>query len=115
MYTTFTQTPEGLRIELTSEAKEEMDYLLERKDQIPYGAFWWELNEGQFCNGYSEVRPEDIGALTDGPIIADGFVGVNTTKEEFDNTKFWWFSDYMIRDEVEELLTKGFVVFPPAE
>lgn len=115
MYTEFEQTNTGLIIRLNDRGREELADLKELHKEKGPVAIWWDLNEGMFCNGYNDIRPELIGALTDAPIISDGTIDEETTKEEFENTKFWWFPNYMVQDEVEELLTKGEVFFPLAD
>lgn len=115
MYTTFEQTKDGLLIKLNERGYDELEELKALHEEKGPIAMWWEINESMFCNGYSNVRPEQIGALTEAPIIADGIIDEETTQNELDNTKFWWFPDYMVRDEVLELLTKGEVFFPLIE
>jgi len=115
MYTTFEQKENGLLIKLNERGHEEIEDLKAlHKEKGPL-AIWSELNESSFCNGYSEVLPEVIGALTSAPIISDSIIDKETTQEEQDNAKIWWFPDYMVRDEVEELLTKGEVFFTLAQ
>jgi hypothetical protein len=113
--THFTETKEGLRIELntTPSAQEDIQEVRENLESGKWGYHdaFWELCESPLCNGYSMVRPELIGALTDAPIISDGIFDEETTKEEANNSKIWWFPDYMVRDELRELLDKGFVIF----
>ena len=56
------------------------------------------IHEALFCDtGFSFTLPEDVGALTDSPIISDG-------------TEVWWFPDYMIIDPWK-LLRQGRVEF----
>lgn len=59
------------------------------------------------------VRPEQIGALTDAPIFADGI------EHDPDGTlgavgNVWWFPDYQVLDPLEVLLEKGSVRFAPS-
>jgi len=51
----------------------------------------WELMEDFFTNGWEEVRPEDVGALTDGELFADP------------NGNVYWHERYQIEDMVDEL------------
>lgn len=112
MYTDFEVLPNGnLKISLNKNGKDDLIELKEKHEKIGTLQIWWELNEGMFTNGYSEIQPEQIGALTSAPIISDGFIDEETTKEEFKQTKFWWFPNYMVIDEVAELFEKGFVIF----
>lgn len=114
--TSFIKTTEGLRIELndTPSAKEDIQEVREKFEsgEWTYEQAWWELCESPLCNGYNEVKPETIAALTSAPIIADSIIDEETTQEDFERTNIWAFMDYMVRDELRELLDKGFVVFP---
>lgn len=115
MYTDFEELENGnLKITLNKRGKEELAELKERFEKIGY-AIWWELNEGKFCNGYTEVKPEDIGALTSSPLIANGIIDEETTQEELDNTKVWFFPNYQVISEIEELFEKGEVIFVNAD
>ena len=49
------------------------------------------------------VKPEDVGALTDSPIIRAG------------NNDVWWFPNYQITDPWQELKDRGRVFFDPEE
>jgi hypothetical protein len=52
----------------------------------------WELMEDFFTNGWEMVNPEDIGALTDGEIMAD------------QDGNVYWHERYQIEDMVEMLM-----------
>jgi hypothetical protein len=53
--------------------------------------------------GLSTVFPEDIGALTDAPIV--------TLDDPLHPETVYWYPDYQIRDWREELASKGWVLF----
>lgn len=77
-------------------------------------AMWAELLESHSCNGsYALVAPEDIGALTDSPIIAESVTyeddGMATVEGQV-----WWFPDYAVRNELQELRDGQTVVFVKA-
>jgi hypothetical protein len=59
--------------------------------------------------GYSDVRPEWIGALTDAPIIGED-VDYETDPPKVEG-RVWWFPDYQIRNEIQELIDDGEVTF----
>ncbi len=82
------------------------------------------------CNSdYSWIRPEEIGALTDAPILGirteerplkegedpHGFMhqtgsdGVNTFVEDVE--RVWWYPNYCLRSPQEDLRDEGRVVF----
>lgn len=59
--------------------------------------------------GYKQIQPEDIGALTSAPIVTKA-------NEKRDNPSvIWVFNDYMIKDEIEELIEHGYVIFNKEE
>lgn len=71
------------------------------------------------------IPPEDIGALTDAPILSDDWIliewwrgasddGAHEHDERIRNAKVWWFPDYAIRDPWEELKNIGYVIFESA-
>lgn len=63
------------------------------------------------------ISPEEIGALTDAPILCDcdGLDYPDTGEREIrDDASIYWFPDYMIRDPWGELAARGRVVFAKA-
>ena len=66
------------------------------------------------CNGWEFIRPEEIGALTSAPILSDD-AKRNDQGELTDVGNVYWFSDYAVTCEIEELLAKGQVAFPKAD
>jgi hypothetical protein len=105
----------NLRIELdnTEDAREELEALMDKHtDEI----VWDELLEPYYVNGsYSMVNPITIGALTSSPIIASEPAMYEDDGDSLPtlhpDAKTWWFPDYMVRSELQELLDKGFVIF----
>lgn len=65
--------------------------------------------EGMICNGWTYVNPEEIGALTDAPIISNDFKYNN----EDDDTKTYFsvcaYMDYQVRSFADDLLENGIV------
>jgi len=66
------------------------------------------------------IRPENIGALTDAPILTDdadysdeAMLAGGPVPAEGANV--WWFPDYAVCDPWEELKNRGRVVFTKAE
>ena len=75
---------------------------------------WCDLLEQYSTNGsYNLVDPENIGALTDAPIIADISPEINDNGEitYYEDTKFFWFPEYETIDEMEKLLNNETVIF----
>lgn len=68
--------------------------------------------EQLWTNGYNMIAPEDIGALTDAPIIGkDPKQGEEDKLIWDENSKDWWFPQYETVDPLEELKTKDEVIF----
>lgn len=67
--------------------------------------------------GWEMVRPEELGALTDSPIIArsEDLIRDTDTNELIgiadSATGIWWFPDYQVQDPWEALARDGEVVF----
>jgi hypothetical protein len=59
------------------------------------------------------IRPEDVGALTDSPIIAEGVeYDPGGTIGRVGNV--WWFPNYQVTDPAEVLVETGEVIFTAA-
>jgi hypothetical protein len=105
----FEEKDDQLIITLTDEGREELENL----KKLPIMDALYELFEYYTCNGWTWVKPEEIGALTDSPIISNDFEYIDNDKQ-FDDTKkyysVYWFPDYMIKSEIEEL-EKGELIF----
>jgi hypothetical protein len=105
----FTKLSNGdLRISLLPEGREEAVEI--SKTNKSTNAKFTEIIMHQICNGWDVLRPEEVGALTDSLILSDD--------SEFDDEgevitigNVWWFPNYQILDEVEELLKNGYVDF----
>ena len=71
-----------------------------------------EVAESIVGNGLEFVAPEHIGALTDAPIIAEGFGFTDEGEPELsEGAKVWWFPDYQVRDPWALLRDTGRVDF----
>jgi len=73
-----------------------LDKLLEAAGVTPLGQLY-------------RVLPENVGALTDAPII-----GTSQFLDEADSTeneKVWWYPDYAVTSFAEQLILNGIVVF----
>jgi len=97
----------GLLIKLTD--KEELENMLTRP---VYAADL--LDNGRYLgNGWDEIVPEKIGALTESPIIGkDVYWDEEGEIDEAGNV--YWFPEYMLIDPFKELLEKGEVFFTKA-
>lgn len=61
-------------------------------------------------NGLEWLQPEEIGALTSAPIIADD-VQHDDDGKVIDVGRVWWFPNYQIEDFTETLIRDGMVTF----
>lgn len=66
--------------------------------------------EHPLCNGLSTVRPGEIAALTDSIILSE-CPPPDHGESYPDDAKFYWFPDYMLRAPLQDLITKGKVIF----
>ena len=69
-----------------------------------------EVIEWQPGNGWSWVRPEEIGALTDAPILSDD-IEYDDEGEVVRVGVVYWFPQYDVADPVAQLLASGSVEF----
>lgn len=62
----------------------------------------WDVLEYQLCNGWDRIAPEEIGALTDGPIISQ-----DSQRDDHGNLvkcgRIYWHERYQIENPVEVL------------
>ena len=113
-YVTFTKENGNLVVTLTPEGKQEIAEAIADEKNIGSDDFMLNLFEHPLCNGWSEIRPEDIGALTSSPIFSD-----EATFDDDGNLKsvgrVYWFPNYQIESPVETLNEYGRVIFTGEE
>ncbi len=116
MLTEFTKLENGnLKIALTEEGEIERDEIQSGQwsvsDAMKDIAGWIECELG---NGWDWLRPEEIGALTEAPILSDDV-------ERDDNGdltyvgRVYWYPQYEVSDPLEKLLRDGSVIFTGAD
>ena len=66
--------------------------------------------EWQLGNGWSFVRPEDIGALTEAPILSEE-IDTDDQGPVREVGTIYWYPQYDVSDPVAKLLEKGYVDF----
>jgi len=93
----FVEKDNQLVITLTDEGKEELENL----KNLPIMDALAELFEDYMCNGWVWVSPEEIGALTDAPIISNDYTYIDDEANYYHSV--YWFPDYMIKNELKEL------------
>jgi len=74
----------------------------DRLEELPEDAALAELLEYQTANGFEWIQPEEIGALTDAPIIAWGAVRDDSGKL-IDPGAVYWFESYQVTDAIKNL------------
>jgi hypothetical protein len=96
-------------LRLTPDAVEEISELQEKgyTDQD----ILIDLLEFQFSNGFTNITGN--AGLTESVVIAQDMAYNEETDEEYvdDETKVWFYPDYMIRDYVEQLLEEKELIF----
>lgn len=106
----------GLLIKLTD--KEELKDLLKKNKNrgVPIEACDI-LDAARYLgNGWWDIPPEDIGALTDSPIIGyDCDINDDGQIVLHDDSKIYWYPSYMVKDPWIELLKHNEVFFNLAE
>lgn len=107
---TFTTEDGDLAIVLTPEGQEEIGRAIAQGQNIDSEQFMCDLFEHPLCNGWEWIRPEEIAALTDAPIVSD------RTERDEDGTlvkigRVYWFPSYQIESPVQTLYDAGRVIF----
>jgi hypothetical protein len=68
----------------------------------------WEPNGSLFL-----LKPEDVGGLTEAPILTDD-MSIEDDGSVTVHGNVWWYPSYMLHHFGEELLKDGYVIFPYA-
>lgn len=105
----FIEINNQLKIELIVSGQEIIDAISILKDDISL----IDIIEYQLCNGWDFIRPEEIGALTNAPILSNE-VKRDDNGEITEIGKIYWFADYQMINEVESLLFNDFLIFDHA-
>lgn len=110
-YVEFIEDCKGLTIKLTSIGRKELKARLEGKGyKSSPNYIFLDLIEDWLCNGWEVIKPEEIGALTSALILSNEIVR-NKYNEVIDIGKVYWYSDYQIKSEVQELFDNGEILF----
>jgi hypothetical protein len=83
--------------------------LIVEVDEIE-GLSFEDIVEHQICNGWDWIHPEDVGALTDSPILSNSA----EYDEDYNLIKIdsvFWYPNYQIHDIVKKLIENGHVDF----
>lgn len=105
---TLEETKDGLYLHLTKEGKDEIDCLICKSEMDAL----YELTEHQRCNGMLQiVSPEEIGALTDSPILSTDYEYISENTDDMIYKSIFWFPNYMVQSLIETLKETGSVFF----
>ncbi len=100
----------NLRIVLTETGKVEFGTVVEERDRFGIHAALCTLLEDHLCTGWELVPPEDIGALTAAPILSDDILR-DEEGSVVEIGRVFWYPDYAVRDEIEEIRRDLVLVF----
>jgi len=108
-YTEFEKQANGnLRIVLLPEARAEVEEIASK--ELDADSRLAETIEWQLSNGWSLLPPEDIGALTEAPILSEE-VDYDDQGNVDQVGTVYWYPQYDVFDPIGQLLTNGFVEF----
>lgn len=106
----------GLALYVEPEEQQELKWL--SPEEIQQDDTMHHFLEPLTCNGLSWVAPENIGALTDAPILSEscGDCGSHTGGKMIypADAEFFYFDAYMLRSPLVDLRDKGRVFFNKA-
>jgi hypothetical protein len=104
----------NLQIALTKSGRANFSAIREERDRSGIHAALCALFEDHLCNGWEIVSPEDIGALTAAPILSDEIVR-DEDGRVIETGSVYWYPDYAVHDEIEELRRNLVLVFQGVE
>ena len=108
-YTEFEKQANGnLRIVLLAEARDDVEQIVAKETDAD--STLAEIIEWQLSNGWVLLRPEDVGALTDAPILSEEVDSDNWGEVRKVGTVYRY-PEYDVRDPAEQLLQNGYVDF----
>lgn len=110
-YVDLKKTPErDLAIRLNANGRSEFATIAEVRDAFGIREALYRLLEDRLANGCEMVASEEIGALTDAPILSDEIVR-DEAGSIIEAGRAFWFPDYQVLDEIEELRNRGVLLF----
>jgi hypothetical protein len=114
-YVEIVKSEEGIMLKLTPAGQEELaEYRIPEGWSHSPDSLLADMLEDHLANGWEFIQPEEIGALTAAPILSD-----SAERDDQGNLvkvdQVYWFPDYAVRSELEELYEKGEVFFPAAK
>jgi len=110
VYVNFVKLPNSLRIEIVPENCQDLE------DEFNNNPGWdGDIRmsvafERELCNGWSWIKPEEIGALTSAPILTDDVV-FDDEGVVLEIGAVYYYNEYMTHDPIQELISHGHVIF----
>jgi len=102
-YVDLRKTASGdLEILLNRNGHRHFSEIREQRDAFGINAALYALLEDHLCCGWEMVPPEDIGALTAAPILTDD-ISRDDEGRVTDVGRVFWYPDYAVRDEINEI------------
>lgn len=98
-----TLTPEGrtLAAELITDGMQSDDIIL------------GDLLEYDLCNGWRLLYADEIGCLSNAPVLADAWYDDwrETGQSQVEDGHWWYFEPYQVRSVMDDLLAHGVAIF----
>lgn len=112
----FNKIDDGNALELVLEVAEGFDREeLAQQQQKDCMQAWYEETEFECCNGWEQVSPEDIGALTGDPYMVSEEIERDDVGNVTKAGRVFFYPNYALHDPVQELLEGYKVVFESVE
>lgn len=99
-----------LEILLNRNGRRHFADIRQQRDAFGINAALHALLEDHLCSGWEMVPPEDIGALTAAPILSDDIVRDDEGRVA-EAGRVYWYPDYAVRDEIEEIRKELVLLF----
>lgn len=71
----------------------------------------WLLLEWHLCNGWGLFEADELGALSNAPVLADGWDVDAQGRPDVIDGKWWYFEPYQVRSVVDDLRRHGVAIF----
>jgi hypothetical protein len=93
----------NIKLSLSASGKKKVKEAIADGTNIEADDFFIELLAHNLANGWTWIRPEDVGALTSAPILSDD-VKRDDNGKLVSVVNVWWYTDYQLYSPVAEML-----------
>jgi hypothetical protein len=115
-YVNIEKRPNCIRLTLTAEGKVFVQEAIDDgTTNVESDSFLSDLLEYNTSNGWTLVKPEDVGALTSAPILSDDFDRDENTDKLRRMGEHYWHERYQIESAITEMVVEGYVDFQKGE